>query len=50
MTGVSYMAAVGQIMMPAIFLVSGFLHVLHLSSPADVRAPIAVVTNPEWAF
>jgi putative oxidoreductase len=50
MTGVNYMAAVGRIMMAAIFLVSGFLHVLHLSSPADVRAPIAVVTNPDWAF
>src|SRR5664279_5436189 len=50
MTGVNYMAAVGRIMMAAIFLVSGFLHVLYLSSPADVRAPIAVVTNPEWAF
>ena len=50
MTGVNYMAALGRIMMAAIFLVSGFLHVLHLSSPADVRAPIAVVTNPEWAF
>ena len=50
MTGVNYMAALGRIMMAAIFLVSGFLHVLHLSSPADVRAPIAVITNPDWAF
>ncbi len=50
MTGVSYMAALGRIMMAAIFLVSGFLHVLHLTSPADVRAPIAVITNPDWAF
>lgn len=49
-TGVSYMAALGQIMMAAIFLVSGFMHVLHLSSPADVRAPIHVITDPEWAF
>jgi putative oxidoreductase len=50
MTGVSYMAAIGRIMMAAIFLVSGFLHALHLSSPADVRAPIAVITTPDWAF
>ncbi len=50
MTGVNYMAALGRIMMAAIFLVSGFLHVLHLSSPADVRAPIALITNPDWAF
>ena len=50
MTGINYMAALGRIMMAAIFLVSGFLHALHLSSPADVRAPIAVVTTPDWAF
>jgi putative oxidoreductase len=50
MTGVNYMAALGRIMMAAIFLVSGFLHVLNLASPADVRAPIAVVTSPDWAF
>lgn len=50
MTGINYMAAVGRVMMAAIFLVSGFIHVLHLSSPADARAPIAVVTDPEWAF
>lgn len=50
MTGISYMAAIGRIMMAAIFLVSGFLHALHLSSPADVRAPIAVITTPDWAF
>jgi putative oxidoreductase len=50
MKGINYMAAIGRIMMAAIFLVSGFLHALHLSSPADVRAPIAVVTTPEWAF
>ena len=50
MTGVNYMAALGRIMMAAIFLVSGFLHVLHLSSPADVRAPIAVITYPDYAF
>ena len=50
MTGVSYMAALGRLMMAAIFLISGFLHVLHLSSPADVRAPIAVMTHPDWAF
>jgi putative oxidoreductase len=50
MTGVNYMAALGRIMMAAIFLVSGFLHALHLSSPGDVRAPIAVVTTPDWAF
>jgi len=50
MKGINYMAAIGRIMMAAIFLVSGFLHALHLSSPADVRAPIAVVTTPDWAF
>ena len=50
MTSANYMAALGRVMMAAIFLVSGFLHVLHLSAPADVRAPIAVITNPEWAF
>jgi putative oxidoreductase len=50
MKGISYTAAIGRIMMAAIFLVSGFLHALHLSSPADVRAPIAVVTAPDWAF
>ena len=50
MTGINYMAAVGRIMMAALFLVSGFIHVLHLSSPADAVAPIAAVTNPEWAF
>ena len=50
MTGVNYMAALGRIMMAAIFLVSGFIHVLHLTSPADAHAPIAVVTYPEWAF
>jgi putative oxidoreductase len=50
MTGINYMAALGRLLMAAIFLVSGFMHVLHLSSPADVRAPIAVITNPDWAF
>lgn len=50
MTGVSYMAALGRFMIAALFLISGFIHVLHLSSPADARAPIAAVTNPEWAF
>lgn len=50
MTGVSYMAAIGRLMMAAIFLVSGFLHAFHLSSPADVSAPIDVVKDPAWAF
>ena len=50
MTGINYMAALGRLLMAAIFLVSGFIHVLHLSSPADVRAPISVITNPDWAF
>lgn len=50
MTGVSYMAALGRIMMAAIFIISGFMHVLHLTSPGDVHAPIALVTNPEWAY
>ena len=50
MKSVNYMAALGRLMMAAIFLVSGFLHVLHLSSPADVRAPIAVITSPDYAF
>ncbi len=48
MTGVSYMAALGRIMMAAVFLISGFVHIL----PANdtIHAPIAVMTNPAWAF
>jgi len=50
MTGVNYMAALGRLMMAAIFLASGFIHVLNLSTPAAARAPIAVITQPGWAF
>ncbi len=50
MAGVNYMAAVGRLMMAALFLASGFMHILHLASPADAHAPIAVITNPAYAF
>ena len=50
MKSVNYMAAIGRILMATLFLVSGFIHVLNLSSPADARAPIAVMTQPDYAF
>ena len=50
MAGISYMAALGRLLMAALFLVSGFMHVLHLSSPADAQAPIKIITNPAYAF
>jgi putative oxidoreductase len=48
MAGVSYMAALGRIMMAAVFLISGFIHIL----PAQdaIRAPIAVIAQPPYAF
>ncbi len=50
MTGVNYMAALGRLMMAAIFLASGFIHALNLATPAAARAPISVMTQPDWAF
>lgn len=50
MKSVNYMAAMGRLMMAALFLVSGFIHVLHLSAPADASAPIALVTQPNYAY
>jgi putative oxidoreductase len=48
MAGVSYMAALGRIMMAAVFLISGFIHIL----PAQdkIHAPIAVIAEPPYAF
>jgi len=48
--GVNYMAALGRLMMAAIFLASGFIHALNFSNPSAARAPIAVITQPDWAF
>ncbi len=50
MKSVNYMAAIGRLMIAALFLWSGFLHVLHLSSPADASAPIALVTQPNYVY
>jgi putative oxidoreductase len=50
MAGISYMAALGRLLMASLFLVSGFMHALHFSSPADAQAPIKIITNPAYAF
>jgi putative oxidoreductase len=48
MEGIKYMAALGRIMMAAVFLISGFVHVL--PAQETIRAPIAVITHPVYAF
>jgi putative oxidoreductase len=48
MEGIKYMAALGRILMAAVFLISGFIHIL--PAQETIRAPIAVITQPEWAF
>jgi len=48
MTGVSYMAALGRIMLAAVFLISGFVHIL--PAQETIHAPIAVMTKPAYAF
>jgi putative oxidoreductase len=50
MGNVSYMAALGRLLMAALFLVSGFIHVLHLASPETAEAPIKLMLEPRAAF
>ena len=47
MRSVSYMAAIGRLMIALLFLISGFLHILQQEK---VHAPISIMTYPDYAF